>query len=128
VTIALHGVDGLLLATMLSGVILLAIGLLRLGTFIKYIPFPVTVGFTAGIALIIFASQLTELLGLTLAGKEPNMVWLLGLKTDVRPVILSPLYSLLIMGHGRRQVLWFGVTAEWIAIAQAFGWEQISRS
>jgi SulP family sulfate permease len=74
---------------MLSGIILLAIGLLRLGTFIKYIPFPVTVGFTAGIALIIFASQLTELLGLTLAGKEPNMVWLLGLKTDVRPVILS---------------------------------------
>jgi SulP family sulfate permease len=71
-TVALHGVDGLLLATMLSGIILLVIGLLRLGTFIKYIPFPVTVGFTAGIALIIFASQLTELLGLTLAGKEPG--------------------------------------------------------
>ncbi len=71
-TVALHGVDGLLLATMLSGIILLALGLLRLGTFIKYIPFPVTVGFTAGIAVIIFASQLTELLGLTLEGKEPG--------------------------------------------------------
>src|SRR5689334_14025524 len=56
-TVAAHGVDGLLLATMLSGLILLAVGLLRLGTFIKYIPYPVTVGFTAGIAVIIFASQ-----------------------------------------------------------------------
>lgn len=71
-TVERHGVDGLLLATMLSGVILLAIGFLRLGAFIKYIPYPVTVGFTAGIAVIIFASQLKELLGLTLAGKEPG--------------------------------------------------------
>ncbi|CAM5460099.1 SulP family sulfate permease [Aquamicrobium terrae] len=65
-TVAQHGLDGLLIATMLSGFILLAIGLLRLGTFIKYIPYPVTVGFTSGIAIIIFASQIKELLGLTL--------------------------------------------------------------
>ncbi len=71
-TVAAHGVEGLLLATMISGVIQLTIGLLRLGTFIRYIPFPVTVGFTAGIAVIIFASQITELLGLTLAGGEPG--------------------------------------------------------
>jgi len=71
-TVQQHGLDGLILATFLSGLILLAIGLLRLGTFIKYIPFPVTVGFTAGIAVIIFASQLKELLGLTLAGPEPG--------------------------------------------------------
>jgi SulP family sulfate permease len=71
-TVAAHGVDGLLLATFLSGFILLAIGLLRLGTFIKYIPYPVTVGFTAGIAVIIFASQIKDLLGLTLNGKEPG--------------------------------------------------------
>ena len=63
-TVALHGVDGLLLATTLSGVILLAIGLLRLGTFIKYIPFPVTVGFTAGIAVIIASSQVKDFFGL----------------------------------------------------------------
>jgi SulP family sulfate permease len=73
-TVDQQGVDGLLLATLLSGVILLAIGLLRLGTFIKYIPYPVTVGFTAGIAVIIFASQVSELLGLTLAGKEPGPI------------------------------------------------------
>src|SRR5215218_6563831 len=65
-TVDEHGVDGLLLATMLSGLILLAIGFLRLGTFIKFIPYPVTVGFTAGIAVIIFASQIRELLGLAL--------------------------------------------------------------
>jgi len=56
---------------MLSGLILLAVGLLRLGTFIKYIPYPVTIGFTAGIAVIIFASQLKELLGLALP-REPG--------------------------------------------------------
>ena len=70
-TVEQHGVDGLLLATMLSGLILLAIGFLRLGTFIKFIPYPVTVGFTAGIAVIIFASQFKELLGLRL-DKEPG--------------------------------------------------------
>jgi SulP family sulfate permease len=67
-----HGLDGLLIAVLLAGLILLAIGFLRLGTFIKYIPYPVTVGFTAGIAVIIFASQLKELLGLTLDGAEPG--------------------------------------------------------
>ena len=71
-TVELHGVDGLILATLLSGLIMLAVGLLRLGTFIKYIPYPVTVGFTSGIAVIIFASQVRELLGLSLAGKEPG--------------------------------------------------------
>jgi SulP family sulfate permease len=71
-TVQQHGVDGLILATLLSGLILLAVGLLRLGTFIKYIPYPVTVGFTSGIAVIIFASQVKELLGLSLAGKEPG--------------------------------------------------------
>jgi len=68
------GVDGLALATIMAGFILLAIGFLRLGTFIKYIPYPVTVGFTAGIAVIIFASQIKDLLGLTLAGKEPGPI------------------------------------------------------
>jgi SulP family sulfate permease len=67
-----YGLDGLLLATFLSGIILLAIGFLRLGAFIKYIPYPVTVGFTSGIAVIIFASQLKELLGLHLPGAEPG--------------------------------------------------------
>jgi SulP family sulfate permease len=67
-----HGVDGVILATSMAGVFLIAAGLLRLGTYIKFIPYPVTVGFTAGIAVIIFVSQLKDLLGITLAAKEPG--------------------------------------------------------
>jgi sulfate permease, SulP family len=71
-TIQAHGMGGLILATFLSGLMLAAIGFLRLGTYIKFIPYPVTVGFTAGIAVIIFASQLTPLFGLTLGSPEPG--------------------------------------------------------
>ncbi|KAA3441839.1 sodium-independent anion transporter [Mesorhizobium sp. SARCC-RB16n] len=71
-TVARVGVDGLLLATMMAGVFLLAIGYLRLGTYIKFIPYPVTVGFTAGIAVIIFSGQIVELFGMTLPGREPG--------------------------------------------------------
>jgi SulP family sulfate permease len=71
-TVERHGVDGVILATAMAGVFLIAAGLLRLGTYIKFIPYPVTVGFTAGIAVIIFASQLKDLFGITLAGKEPG--------------------------------------------------------
>jgi SulP family sulfate permease len=70
VTVERHGYDGLVLATILAGLIMIAIGLLRLGTYIKYIPFPAIVGFTAGIAVIIAATQIKEFFGLTLA-KEP---------------------------------------------------------
>jgi len=72
VTAERHGVDGVILATAMAGVFLIAAGLLRLGTYIKFIPYPVTVGFTAGIAVIIFASQLKDLLGITLTAKEPG--------------------------------------------------------
>jgi SulP family sulfate permease len=71
-TIAQHGMDGLIVATFLSGVLLMAMGFLQLGTYIKFIPYPVTVGFTAGIAVIIFASQIKDLFGLTLAAPEPG--------------------------------------------------------
>ena len=67
-----HGVDGVILSTAMAGVLLIAAGYLRLGTYIKFIPYPVTVGFTAGIAVIIFASQLRDLFGITLTTKEPG--------------------------------------------------------
>ncbi|WP_333828193.1 SulP family inorganic anion transporter [Pararhodobacter sp.] len=70
-TIAQHGVGGMIVATMMAGVIMGAIGLLRLGSYIKFIPYPVTVGFSAGIAVIIFSSQIKDLLGLTLTEPEP---------------------------------------------------------
>jgi len=65
--IARHGYDGLLMATLMAGLILIAAGLARLGTLIKYIPDPVTTGFTTGIAAIILVGQVGEFLGLRLA-------------------------------------------------------------
>ncbi|MEY3308492.1 MAG: hypothetical protein RLZZ413_2530 [Pseudomonadota bacterium] len=97
-TVAQHGMDGLILATFLSGLMLSAIGWLRLGTFIKFIPFPVTVGFTAGIAVIIFASQVKELLGLTLSAPEPGPL------LDKLPVLWAALPSV----SGAAVVLSFG--------------------
>ena len=70
--VAANGVEGLLLATFLSGLMLLALGAFRMGSYIKFIPFPVTVGFTAGIGTIIFASQIKDLFGLTLTAAEPS--------------------------------------------------------
>lgn len=71
-TVAQHGIQGMLLTVLLSGLLLSVMGLLRLGSLIRHIPHAVTVGFTAGIAIIILASQLKELGGLTLSGAEPG--------------------------------------------------------
>ncbi|HEY8352216.1 MAG TPA: sulfate permease [Sphingomonadales bacterium] len=65
--IATHGYDGLVLATLMAGVMLVIAGFARFGTWIKYIPEPVVTGFTAGIAVIIFTSQIKDLLGLPVA-------------------------------------------------------------
>lgn len=69
-----HGYDGLVIATLIAGLMLIAFGLARLGTYIKYIPYPVITGFTSGIALIIFSSQINDLLGLRLADIPPGFV------------------------------------------------------
>ncbi|MBL0768249.1 STAS domain-containing protein [Sphingopyxis sp. DHUNG17] len=65
--IAAHGYDGLLIATLLAGLILIAAGALGLGQMIKYVPHPVVTGFTAGIAVIIASSQVKDFLGLSVA-------------------------------------------------------------
>lgn len=59
-----YGYDGLAVATLMAGIMLVLMGLLRMGTLLKFIPYPLTVGFTSGIALIIFSSQIKDLLGL----------------------------------------------------------------
>jgi SulP family sulfate permease len=71
-TEAKFGLNGLLLTVLLSGLMLTLVGLLRLGSLIRYIPHAVTVGFTCGIAVTIAASQLKDLGGLRLAGAEPG--------------------------------------------------------
>jgi SulP family sulfate permease len=71
-TVTRFGLDGLLLTVFVSGFMLTMIGALRLGSLIRYIPHAVTVGFTCGIAVTIFASQLRDLGGLTLPAAEPG--------------------------------------------------------
>jgi SulP family sulfate permease len=73
-TIQKHGYDGLVLATLMAGALLVVLGLARVGTFIKYIPYPVVTGFTSGIALIIFSSQVKDLLGLDLAAPPAALI------------------------------------------------------
>lgn len=121
-TVALHGMDGLILATFLSGLMLTAVGFLRLGTFIKFIPFPVTVGFTAGIAVIIFASQLKELFGLTL-DQEPGelleklpVLWAARDSITPAAVLLSVATVGIILGLRRWRPHWPGML---IAVAVA---------
>ncbi|HAM11511.1 MAG: sodium-independent anion transporter [Bacteroidetes bacterium GWE2_41_25] len=62
--VQVYGIQGLIISTILAGVILIFFGLLRLGTLIKFIPLPLVVGFTSGIAVIIFTSQINDFLGL----------------------------------------------------------------
>src|SRR5690606_41516266 len=61
-----YGTDGLILATFMAGFIIIGFGLARLGNLLKYIPYSLIVGFTSGIALIIFSSQINDLLGLSI--------------------------------------------------------------
>ncbi len=62
--VAKYGYDGLAVATGMAGLILIAMGLARLGTYVKYIPYPVTTGFTSGIAVIIFSGEIKDFFGL----------------------------------------------------------------
>ena len=61
-----YGMDGLRIATLMAGVILIGFGLGKLGNYIKFIPYPLTIGFTTGIAIIIFSSQIKDFLGLAM--------------------------------------------------------------
>lgn len=115
-TVHEHGMDGLILATMLSGLMLATIGLLRLGAYIKFIPYPVTVGFTAGIAVIIFASQVRELLGLRLTEAEPGplleklpVLWSGLPSADPSTVALAAATILVIVGLKRVRPGWPGM-------------------
>lgn len=65
--VATQGMDGLFIATVIAGIILILMGVLKLGAFIKYIPHPIVVGFTGGIAVTIFLGQLKDFFGLTYA-------------------------------------------------------------
>ncbi len=72
--IAQHGYDGLIIATIMAGIILICLGIARVGSFIKFIPYPVTTGFTAGIGVVIFSSQIKDFLGLTYKETSPEFI------------------------------------------------------
>jgi len=72
--IARYGYEGLVICTVLAGIILVLLGLTRMGALIKFIPYPVVTGFTAGIAVIIFSGQLKDLLGLKMGAVPPEFL------------------------------------------------------
>lgn len=65
--VANHGYEGLAISTLMAGIILIIMGITRLGALIKFIPYPVTTGFTSGIAVIIFSQQIKDFFGLTIS-------------------------------------------------------------
>lgn len=95
--IAQFGLEGLAIATLMAGIILVALGLFRLGTVIKFIPYPIVVGFTAGIALTIFSTQMNDFFGLGLEKIPGDFIpkWGLYLRSlgniDLATVIVSVL-------------------------------------
>lgn len=76
--ISQYGIQGLTIATLMAGVFLILMGMLRLGTIIKYIPYPIVVGFTSGIAVTIFTTQIKDLLGMQMSENPSDFIekWL----------------------------------------------------
>jgi SulP family sulfate permease len=106
---AAHGYNGLALATMMAGAMLVLMGALKLGALLKYIPFPVIAGFTSGIAVIIFLGQVPEFLGLTLPRAEHAPALLIEIIRHARDV----------NGHTA------AIGA--LALAIIFGWPKVTR-
>jgi SulP family sulfate permease len=77
------GLEGLAIATLLAGLMLIGMGLLHMGAIIKFIPYPIIVGFTSGIAVILFSTQIKDLLGLTIANAPVDLIsrWTAYVKT-----------------------------------------------
>ena len=69
-----YGLDGLMIATILAGIFLILLGVFKLGTIVKYIPYPIIVGFTSGIAVTIFTTQIKDLFGLTLPEEPADFI------------------------------------------------------
>ena len=65
-----YGIEGLMVATMMAGVLLILLGIFKLGTIIKFIPYPIIIGFTSGIAVTIFTTQIADIFGLDFQGEK----------------------------------------------------------
>jgi len=125
-----YGANNLLICTIMAGFILLVMGFARLGTMIKYIPFPVTVGFTSGIAVLIFSTQIKDFFGLQLKQPMPSEfvgkinVFVTHLRTiQWETLTLAMISVILIKAWPRKLARWvpgsivallFGTTLVWI--------------
>jgi SulP family sulfate permease len=105
-----YGIEGLTIATIMAGVILIGLGFARLGGAIKFIPYPVTIGFTSGIALIIFSSQVKDLLGLRMGA----------LPADFVPKWAAVLRHLDVIN-------WWAVAVAGVALAIIVWWPRVNR-
>src|SRR5438270_528804 len=100
--VAKYGYDGLVIITVMAGIILVILGLARMGALIKFIPYPVITGFTSGIAVIIFSSQLKDFLGLKMGAVPPDFMekWTAyaeHLRTINLPTVLLAIGTLLVL-------------------------------
>jgi SulP family sulfate permease len=107
--VAVHGYSGLALATMMAGALLILMGALRMGTLLRFVPYPVVAGFTSGIAVIIFTAQLNAALGLGLAMPQHIPQQILMLATHL---------------HG---VSWPAVAVSLLTLAIVVGWPRLTR-
>lgn len=98
-----YGVQGLAIATVMAGIMLVIIGFLRLGTIIKFIPYPIVVGFTSGIALTIFTTQIKDLFGLSIERVPSDFIskWVVYIQNigsmDLWPLLIGVLSILIIV-------------------------------
>ena len=98
-----HGLAGLLIATIMAGIMLILMGVFKLGNIIKFVPYPVIIGFTAGIAVTIFSTQIKDLLGLDIDNLPANFVdkWIVYFKniseTNLVTLLLGVLSILIIV-------------------------------
>ncbi len=92
-----YGIEGLAIATFMAGAFLVLFGLLRLGTIIKYIPYPIVVGFTSGIAVTIFTTQMKDLFGLQLESVPSDFIekWIVYIQNCTTADLMTTLIGIL---------------------------------
>lgn len=98
--VASHGTEGVLITTILAGIILILFGLFKLGSMIKYIPYPITVGFTSGIAVTIFSSQIKDFFGMNIGAVPTEFIekWVFYFQSFDKASLLPFLIGALALG------------------------------
>ena len=93
-TVIQYGIEGLIISTIMAGLLLIVMGCLKLGVVIKFIPYPVVTGFTTGIAVSILVKQIKELLGLSFQIESPNFIELINVYVQHIDTLHIPTFSI----------------------------------